>query len=138
MQWLTNDESLFAIRVVIVTVAAAVPAVCTSSAGFYYREKGLWALIMGQMAMGTYTADFIFGFGLRVVGTVIGGLIGMVVWYIGAGNGPGEPFGMAAISAVVIIVLMWGRLFTGPAWIQLWTLMAATVFLTMAYSWVDT
>ena len=79
-QWLTNDDALFATRVVIVTIAVAVPAVCTSSAAFYYREKGLWALIMAQMGMGTYTADFIYGFVLRVVGTVLGGIAGMVCW----------------------------------------------------------
>ena len=75
---------------------------------------------------------------MRVVGTVLGGLIGMVCWYIGAGSGPGEPFGMAAVMAVVIVFLMWGRLFTSPALMQFWILMAATVFLTVAYSWVDT
>lgn len=138
VQWLTNDDALFATRVVLVTIAAAVPAVCTSTAGFYYREKGLWALIMAQMGMGTYTADFVYGMVLRTLGTVLGGVIGMVCWYIGAGNGPGEPYGMAAIVAVFIVILMWGRLFTGMALLQFWMLYAATMFLTLGYSWVDT
>ncbi|KAF2098023.1 hypothetical protein NA57DRAFT_76820 [Rhizodiscina lignyota] len=136
--WLTNDDALFATRVVIVTIAVGVPAVCTSSAGFYYREKGLWALIMAQMGMGTYTSDFVYGLVLRISGTVFGGIIGMACWYIGAGNGPGNPYGMAAIMGVVTILLMWGRLFTGFQFMQFWMLMAATVYLTMAYSWVDT
>ena len=46
--WISNTEGLFALRVVVATIALGVPAVIPSSAGFYYREKGLWALIMTQ------------------------------------------------------------------------------------------
>lgn len=138
INWLTSDESLFGLRVVLVTIILGVPAVCVSSAGFYYREKGLWALIMGQMGVGTYTADFVFGLASRVIGTVVGGLVGMACWYIGAGSGNGEPYGMAAIFGAVIVMLMWLRLFLGPQFMQASMLMAATTFLTASYSWVDT
>lgn len=138
IKWLTSDESLFGFRVVLVTVILGVPAVCMPSAGFYYKEKGLWALIMGQMGVGTYTSDFVFGLTSRIVGTVIGGIMGMVCWYIGAGSGNGEPYGMAAIFGIAIVFLMWLRLFTGPQYMQGAMLMAATTFLVASYSWVDT
>lgn len=138
IHWLGSTEGLYALRVLIVTIALGLPAVLTSSAGFFYREKGLWAVIMAQTGLVAYTADFVYGFILRVIGTVAGGIFGMVCWYIGAGSGPGNSYGMAAIMALAIVVLMWGRLFAPPALLQGILLTASTTYLVVAYSWVDT
>lgn len=78
--WLSNDEGLFAFRVLLATIATAVPAVCATSAGFYYREKGLWALIMAQTGTASFAAEFSFGLVARVSGTVAGGVLGMLGW----------------------------------------------------------
>lgn len=137
-KWLSSTNGLYALRVVIVTIALGIPAVLPSSAGFYYREKGLWALIMTQTGMVPYAADFTWGLILRLLGTVVGGVLGLVAWYIGAGNGPGNPYGIAAICVPFILIFMWGRLFGPPAFLQAIMLSAATFFLTVAYSWVDT
>lgn len=137
-RWISSTAGMFALRVVIATIAIAIPAAIPSSTGFYYREKGLWALIMCQLGLVPYAAEFTFGLLLRIAGTVIGGILGMVVWYIGAGNGPGNSYGMAAIMVPFILVLMWFRLFGSPAFIQAFIITAATLYLTAAYSWVDT
>ena len=134
--WFSNTEGMFALRVVIVTIALGIPGVIPSSAGFYYREKGLWALIMAQIGLVPYAADFTWGLILRVAGTVVGGIFGMVAWYIGAADGPGSPYGIAAICAPFIVVLMWGRLFGSPAFLQAFMLTGATFYLTVAYSWI--
>ncbi|KAK5043572.1 hypothetical protein LTR84_011379 [Exophiala bonariae] len=136
--WISSTAGMFALRMVIATIAVAIPAAIPSSSGFYYREKGLWALIMAQLGLVPYAADFTFGLILRIGGTVIGGIFGMVVWYIGAGNGPGNSYGMAAIFVPFIIVLMWLRLFASPAFMQAFIITGATLYLTAAYSWVDT
>jgi Putative ER transporter, 6TM, N-terminal len=138
IHFLGNTEGLYALRVLIVTIAMGVPAVLTTSAGFYYREKGLWVLIIAQTGLVTCTADFVYGFGMRVLGTVAGGVLGLVCWYIGAGTGPGNTYGMSAIMAVMIVCLMWGRLFAPPALLQAFIVMAATVYMVVAFSWVDT
>ena len=78
--WLSDDEGVFAFRVLLATIAAAVPAVCMSSSGFYYREKGLWALIMAQTGTASFSAEFNFGFVARTLGTVGGGVLGMLGW----------------------------------------------------------
>jgi hypothetical protein len=93
---------------------------------------------MGQMAIGTYTSDFLFGFWSRVGGTIVGGTIGLVCWYIGDGNNGGNPYGMAVIVGVAIVGLMWLRLFLPIQWMQATLLMSATTFLVIGYSWVDT
>lgn len=136
--WFSNTEGMYALRILVVSIALALPAVFHSSAGFYYREKGLWALIMAQTGLVTYTADFVYGFIIRVAGTIMGGVLGMVIWYIGAGHGPGNPYGMAAIMALAIVCIMWARLFAPPAYLQGVMLLASTSVLVMAYSWADT
>lgn len=78
--WLSNDEGIFALRVLVATLAAAIPAVCTRSAGFYYREKGLWALIMAQTCTVSFSAEFNFALVTRIFGTVAGGVLGMLGW----------------------------------------------------------
>ncbi|RDW62426.1 hypothetical protein BP6252_11859 [Coleophoma cylindrospora] len=138
IRWVSSTEGVFALRAVIVTMALSVPAVTRSSAGFYYREKGLWAVIMAQLAMAPYTADLVFGIAVRIVGTVVGGVVGMVAWYIGAGNGGGNPYGIAAIMAVVIVIFMWWRLFSPPSLMGAGIMMAATAYLVVVYSWIDT
>lgn len=136
--WFISAEGLYALRMVIVTIALAIPAVIPTSAGFYYREKGIWGLIMAQTTMLVYMADFMFSVVCRTIGTVIGGVLGLVAWYIGSGHGPGNPYGLAAIVAAVIVVMMWARLFFSPALLQGSMMSTATFVLTVGYSYDDT
>lgn len=136
--WFISAEGMYALRMVIVTIALGIPAVIPTSAGFYYREKGLWGLIMAQTTMLVYMADFTFSVVCRTIGTVVGGVLGLVAWYIGSGHGEGNPYGLAAITGAFIVVLMWGRLFFSPALLQATIMCAATFVLTVGYSYDDT
>lgn len=136
--WVINAEGMYALRMVAVTIALAIPAVIPSSAGFYYREKGLWALIMGQTTVVVYMSDFTLSFVSRGVGTVVGGVAGLVAWYIGSGHGSGNPYGLAAIMALVIVLLMWGRIFAPLALLQATIMGGATCILVIGYSYDDT
>lgn len=109
--WLTNPAGVYAARMVVVTIATAIPAALPSTTGFFYRERGLWGVITAQICVLIYMADFVFSLVGRVIGTVVGGLLGMVAWYIGSGHGPGNPYGLAAITAVMTLVFVWCRLF---------------------------
>jgi hypothetical protein len=137
-EWLFNPDGLYALRMVVLTVALALPAVIPSSAGFYYREKGVWGLIMGQTSLLVYMADFTFSMISRTIGTVVGGVLGLLVWYIGSANGLGNLYGLAAISAAVLAILMWGRLFFNPGLLQATIMSAATCILVIGYSFDDT
>lgn len=138
LNWISNTEGMFALRIVVVTIALAIPAAIPSSAGFYYREKGLWGLIMGQLALVPYTADFVWSLLLRFVGTIVGGVVGMVAWYIAAGDGTANPYGLAVVMVPIIVVLMFGRLYAPPAFTPAFMLTGATTYLAMAYSWINT
>ncbi|KAF9774756.1 hypothetical protein IL306_007212 [Fusarium sp. DS 682] len=136
--WLGNEEGMFVLCMVVVTIGLSVPAVVMSSAGFFYRNRGLWAVIMAQLTLVPFTAELLFGSLIRIFGTIVGGVIGIVGWYIGAGNGSGNPYGLAAIFAPAIVLIMWWRLFTSPAVIPAAIMMGATAFLVAGYSWSDT
>ncbi|KAJ5134735.1 hypothetical protein N7526_006100 [Penicillium atrosanguineum] len=136
--WLISYEGMYALRMVVVTVALAIPAVIPSSAGFYYREKGLWALIMGQTSVVVYMSDFALSLISRFIGTIIGGVAGLVAWYIGSGNGLGNPYGLAAVMAVVLVLLMWARVFAPMALLQATMMGGATCILVIGYSYDDT
>ncbi|KAJ5919738.1 hypothetical protein N7454_009573 [Penicillium verhagenii] len=136
--WLINADGMYALRMVAVTIALAIPAVIPSSAGFYYREKGLWALIMGQTTVVVYMSDFILSLVSRSVGTVVGGVAGLVAWYIGSGNGGGNPYGLAAVLAVIYPMMMWARIFFPMAVLQATIMAGATFVLVIGYSYDDT
>lgn len=85
-----------------------------------------------------FISDFTYSFIIRIAGTVTGGVVGLACWYIGAGNGPGNPYGMAAIMAPVIICIMWFRLYAPSVLLPGVMLVSATMCMVVGYSWDDT
>lgn len=136
--WLINAEGLYALRMVVITIALAIPAVISTSAGFYYREKCIWGLIMGQTTLLVYMNDLIFSIISGTVGTVVGGVFGLVTWYIGSGDGSGNPYGLTAMMAFTLAIIMWGRLFFPPAILQAVIMSGSTCLLIIGYSFDDT
>ncbi|KAL3439959.1 hypothetical protein BJX65DRAFT_317159 [Aspergillus insuetus] len=136
--WFTCDNGLYALRMVVVTLAISILAVLPNTAGFFYRERGLWGLIMAQTGLLVYMADFTFSVFSRLIGTIVGGLCGLLAWYIGSGGGPGNPYGLSAITAAMLVIFLWIRLYLPPNLLQGGILAAATFLLVVAYSYVDT
>ncbi|KAM4063650.1 aromatic acid exporter family member 2 domain-containing protein [Hirsutella rhossiliensis] len=134
-KWLTNPAGIYALRMVILTIGTAIPAAIPSSAGFYYREKGIWTIITAQTCLVEYTADFTFSLVSRGLGTVVGGILAVVAWYIGAANGPGNPYGLSAITAVITAIIVWCRLFLPPAFVQAGIMLGSTFILIIGFSY---
>ncbi|KAK0384683.1 hypothetical protein NLU13_7161 [Sarocladium strictum] len=118
-QWFTDPAGMYALRMVIVTIALTIPATLSSM----HRQCS------------SYMSEFTFSFVTRTLGTIIGGAVGMVAWYIGAGNGPGNPYGMAASTAVVLLFILWARLFAPPTFLMAIIMGAATFALVIGFSW---
>ncbi|KAL2839889.1 hypothetical protein BJX68DRAFT_271938 [Aspergillus pseudodeflectus] len=135
--WLTGSDGLFALRMVVVSIALSIPAVIPRTAGFYYREKGLWALIMGQTGLLVYMADFTFSVISRLLGTLIGGVLALLAWYVGSANGPGNPYGLGAVMAVMVAILMWVRIWCPFHLLQASIMAAATFLLIIGFSYDD-
>ena len=134
-RWLTNPAGMYSLRMVVVTIAMSIPAAVPHSAGFFYREKGIWGVISAQTCLLVYMADFTFSVVSRALGTVIGGVMGMVAWYIGSGHGPGNPYGMGAITAVMTVILVWWRIFLPPPFAQASIMSGATFALVVGFSY---
>lgn len=133
--WLTNPAGMYALRMVIVTIATSIPAALPQTAGFFYREKGIWGVITAQTCVLIYMADFTFSLVSRGLGTVLGGAMGMAAWYIGSGSGPGNPYGLSAISAVMVLILVWWRLFLPAAYLQAIVMTTSTFALVIGFSY---
>ena len=133
--WFTNPSGLYALRMVVVTIATAIPSAIPSTADFYYREKGIWGIITAQIAVVIYMSDFTFSVLGRIAGTIVGGIIGMVAWYIGSGHGPGNAYGLAAITAAASVILVWWRLFLPPMMTGFAVMCGATFVLVMGFSY---
>lgn len=136
-RWLTDPGGMYALRMVVVTIATSIPASLPHSAGFYYREKGIWGVITAQICVLVYMADFTFSFIGRAVGTVIGGVMGLVAWYIGSGHGLGNAYGLSAITAAVTLILVWLRLFLPHAMAGPTVMSGVTFVLVMGFSYDD-
>lgn len=134
-RWITNPAGMYSMRMVVVTLATAIPAAIPNSASFFYREKGLWAVITAQTCVLLYMADFTFSLISRALGTVIGGLFGLVAWYIGSGSGPGNSYGLAASTAVFIVIAMWLRIFLPLAYVQATAMGGVTMILILGFSY---
>lgn len=134
-RFLVSPDSLYAIRMVVVSIALAIPAVIPHTAGFFYKERGLWALIMAQTTMLAYMADFTYSVIGRAVGSVVGGVLGLVAWYIGSGNGGGNAFGLAASIGVMLVPIIYARVFFPRQFMMPVIMGAATFMLVVGYSY---
>ncbi|KAI0371992.1 hypothetical protein BV20DRAFT_940807 [Pilatotrama ljubarskyi] len=136
-KWGKTAEALFAFRYVVVTIALWIPSVVKSSAHFAYSQRSVWALIMAQTTMNIYASDQVFNYAMRLAGTFIGAVLGMVCWYIGSGHGTGNPYGLAAIAAAFLLPLIFVRIFAPPQYLPGVAMTGATFTLVVGYSWID-
>ncbi|KAF8907694.1 hypothetical protein CPB84DRAFT_1768565 [Gymnopilus junonius] len=137
LRYFKSAKGIFALRLAFVSVALWIPAVCPSSAWFYYDNKGVWALIMAQTALAVYAGDQIAGFLVRLTGTIAGLLIGMCIWYIGAGLGHGNPYGIVIATTAALAPLFLVRLTGSAIQVGLWTMASVTTVLVVGYSWIN-
>ncbi|KAF9042212.1 hypothetical protein BJ165DRAFT_257137 [Panaeolus papilionaceus] len=137
LRFLKTPEGIFGLRNGVVSVALWVPSVCSASAWVYYDHKGLWALIMAQMALAVYAGDQIAGFVIRMLGTVIGLVIGMALWYMGAGRGNGNPYAIVVVTTVFLSPFLYMRIVGSPRFAALWIMIPLTGVFVVGYSWIN-
>ncbi len=134
-RWLTNPAGMYAARLVIVTIATSIPSAIPQSAGFFYREKGIWAVITAQLTLLPFMADFVVSILSRAVGTVVGGALGMLAWYIGSGSGSGNPYGLGAVTAFMTAILVWLRIWSPHIFTVAGIMCGATFALVIGFSY---
>ncbi|VDB95654.1 unnamed protein product [Peniophora sp. CBMAI 1063] len=136
--WSFSPNGLYVLRYCVVTFALWLPAVFKTSAEFYYKQKGVWGLIMAQMTIGYFIGEHLSVYFTRILGTIAGLVVGLLIWYIGNGHGTGNPYGFAASSAVFLAPLMFIRVFVPAKHMPSALILNATAALVIGYSWLNT
>jgi hypothetical protein len=108
-KFLMRPDIFFAIKAGIITVLTATMQWAPVTAAFWYENRGVWVVIMCALTISQFTADTIFGFVVRITGTFVGALLGMAIWYMGSGDGTGNPYALLGILAVVLPFIMFIR-----------------------------
>lgn len=135
---LTSSNGVFAARYAFISIALWIPAVCNSSAKFYYANRGVWALIMAQSGLGVTAGEQVANFVTRMSGTVLGVVVGMVAWYIGApGNAHGNPYGVIAATMCLLAPWLFMRVNCPMRSIGFWMMITVTIAFLVGYSWDD-
>ncbi|KAG6885510.1 hypothetical protein C0993_000760 [Termitomyces sp. T159_Od127] len=133
-----SPEGIFGLRHAVVSIALWIPSVCSTTAWFYYGNRGVWGLIMAQAGLAVYAGDQIAGYVIRVAGTIAGLLVGMAAWYIGAGHGPGNPYGIVIATTACSAPLYLGRIAAPHQQLVFWIMTGVTTVFVVGYSWIDT
>jgi Fusaric acid resistance protein-like len=85
-KWLASPASAFGLRAAIATISLAIPLFVRQTQAFASQNRLYWAIIMTAISMSPTSGQSIFGFILRVVGTILAMLLSWIIYYV-AGNG---------------------------------------------------
>ncbi|KAJ7709612.1 hypothetical protein B0H17DRAFT_915317 [Mycena rosella] len=133
---LGGGNILFALKAATLTIIMCLPSFLKSSATFAYENRFIWAIFMGQVTLVRFRGDTAFGLSSRVLSTFLGGILGMVMWYISAGSGNGNAYGLGAVCAVCYPFFFYGRLYwPGPPMRVI--IFFVTAILVIGYSYQD-
>ncbi|KAI1785560.1 hypothetical protein LXA43DRAFT_1037284 [Ganoderma leucocontextum] len=108
---LTRGNVLFALKAGVLSVLLCMPSFLKSTAPFAYEQRFAWAVFMGQLTLARFRGDTIFALVSRVLSTTLGGALGLALWYISAGSGTGNAYGLAAVIGVSSPFLIFWRLY---------------------------
>ncbi|KAF8991830.1 hypothetical protein BDQ17DRAFT_1332656 [Cyathus striatus] len=62
-----------------------------------YDDNNTFPDTKDRLTIARFRGDMVFGLTARIVSMFMGGVVGMVIWYISTGSGHGNPYGLAAI-----------------------------------------
>ncbi|KAK9551523.1 hypothetical protein V6Z96_000458 [Aspergillus fumigatus] len=86
---LRSSESAYGFRVACATMTIYVIALLHQTQTFFIHQRLVWAMIMINISMSPTAGQSIFGFVLRLVGTVIAMALTLLAWYIPGQKTPG-------------------------------------------------
>ncbi|PPQ72963.1 hypothetical protein CVT24_000165 [Panaeolus cyanescens] len=127
----------FALKAGVLSVLLCLPFFLKSSAQWAYQNRFFWAVVMGQLTLARFRGDTTFGLTARIISTFFGGLTGMVLWYISAGSGHGNPYALAATLLVCSPFFYFARLYW-PIPQMTNIVFFVTAVLVIGYSYQDT
>lgn len=133
---LFSGNLLFAVKVATLSGLLSLPFYFRSTAGFCQREKALWTLFMAQLTFSRHRGEVLYALVSRLLCTVFGGIVAMLVWYIASGSGRANPFAFMAVWAVATIPIFIFRLHQ-PYSPPIAMISSITIAVVVGYSYKD-
>ncbi|EEB09238.1 hypothetical protein SJAG_04423 [Schizosaccharomyces japonicus yFS275] len=130
-----SADNRHAIKVGMLAVICTIPSFCRGSAIWYYRNRGFWTVILGTMNLARFSGDTIYGYLARILGTLFGCTVGMMLWYISSGHGKGNSYGLAVVMAIAFPIIMFIRIHLIYLTPMPASIFAVSIALTVGYSW---
>ncbi|PFH45992.1 hypothetical protein AMATHDRAFT_70774 [Amanita thiersii Skay4041] len=134
---LAGGNVLFACKAGVLAVVLCLPSFFKSTAEVAYANRFVWAIFMGVLTIARFRGDTAFGLFARIWATLLGGVAGMVMWYIATGGGHHiNAYGFAAVLAVCFPFFYYARLYwPGPPMTNI--VFFVTVILVIGFSWLS-
>ncbi|CBF86617.1 uncharacterized protein ANIA_10292 [Aspergillus nidulans FGSC A4] len=86
---LRSPQSSYGFRVACATMTIAVVYFIRDTQEFFIRQRFVWAIIMVNLSMSPTSGQSLFGFALRIVGTILAMTLSLLCWYIPGKQTPG-------------------------------------------------
>ncbi|KAE8350831.1 hypothetical protein BDV28DRAFT_30155 [Aspergillus coremiiformis] len=86
---LRTQESAYGFRVACATMTIAVVGLLHDTQSFFIKQRFIWAMILVNLSMSPTSGQSIFGFVLRIFGTVLAMVLSLLSWYIPGKQTPG-------------------------------------------------
>lgn len=87
--FLRSPASVFGLRVALATMSLAIVAYLRDTQNFYVTNRLFWAQIMITISMTPSAGQSVFGFSLRLLGTLMACVTSFIIWYIVDGKTAG-------------------------------------------------
>ncbi|KAI8371963.1 hypothetical protein EDC96DRAFT_439303 [Choanephora cucurbitarum] len=130
IEWLKSPDCAFSLKTAAGFVLISLPAFLPESATWFFAWRGQWATITLMMWMIPVTGMFVFSVILRVIGTVLGGVLGIVVWEVVRGN----PYGLVILTFFVMMPLYY-IFFTSQIFKMVAIMTQLTLLLVVCYEY---
>ncbi|KAI8086522.1 uncharacterized protein BX664DRAFT_159289 [Halteromyces radiatus] len=128
-KWCFSINTFFAFKTAVAVVLLSIPAYRREDVGWYNEWQGRWAQITLVLWLFPMAGMFYLSSLLRFVGTVIGGVLGIVVWEISRGN----PYGLSVLCFVCFMFFQYAFLFGPPYMRPLHMVAIVTLVLVTIY-----
>jgi hypothetical protein len=128
-KWLASPASAFGLRAAFATMSLAIPLFIRQTQAFSSQNRLYWAIIMTAISMSPTSGQSIFGFILRVVGTIAAMLLSWIIYYV---SGNGKTPGILVLYWFVVSILLYIPI-KRPAFAAVGMITVVTITLTIGY-----
>ncbi|KAI7860547.1 hypothetical protein BDC45DRAFT_543175 [Circinella umbellata] len=110
-RWMREPGTVFAMKTALGTVLLALPVYLKDSAGWFIEWRFQWCMIILMLWMLPTTGMFFYSLLMKTLGTIAGGILGIVVWEITQGN----PYGIGVVMYVALVIIYYNLMYRPAA-----------------------